>query len=59
MKTIQIQLTNADENRLKRIRELRISPNSMYNPTDEEMIRTAIITYWQAAELKAEKLRKS
>lgn len=48
MNRIEIDLTNADEKRIERIRELRTS--GQFQPTDQEIIRVALITYWQAAE---------
>ena len=48
MKTVEIILTDADLKRIARIRKLRYY--TAYTPTDEEIIRTALFTYWIASE---------
>lgn len=52
MKMITVFLSDADEKRLKRIKELRYPLTDI---TEEKLIRNVISTYWLAFEQRADK----
>lgn len=56
MKMITVYLSDGDEKRLARIRELRFPQKEV---TDEQLIKNAISTYWLASEERTDKEKKT